>query len=148
MAENGFTGIHRDEWHQLLPRAEVRRACTKKRKFHETRVRYWLSMRKKAEAKFKKAGMKLVPNLGLSTQAMYSVESNKREVATVDHRLLQDWQNYNTKAEQHKAQVAEYRKWEKFLTEARSAYSGLLQLTFKDCEFFGIITEVDDKESE
>lgn len=153
MASDGFNGKHRDEWVQHLSPAAVKRACAKKRRFHEKRVSYWLRQRKSAEAKFKKAGMKLVPNLGLSTQAMYSATSNKREVATVDHKLLQDWENYNAKAEQHKAMVAELRKWEQFLGSASGSYrlrsKDPLRLSMQDCEFFGIVSEATpDQESE
>lgn len=135
--------IGRDSWTVMLPTNKVLAAARTKKKFHQARVQHWLVQRTKAEKTFKKNGLKVVANIFNTTSGTsYSVASTsnmKQQVAQVDNKLLQDWQDANIKAEQHKNLVRRYEKWIQFFGAGKIVST--LDLTMDDAEFFGLVKE-------
>jgi hypothetical protein len=111
-------------------------------------------VRTKAEQKFKRQGMRIVPNAwahGPSTYSVSSLGSNKVQRAEVDQSLLSDWQTANAKIEQHKDLTRQFENWRRFLAAgAASLYAGFLEkrrkiklplyLTYDDAVFFGLLS--------
>lgn len=150
MAANYFNGVHRDEWTNGVKAGRLRKAAQAKVAFHKGRVAHWTKQRDAAKKKFEKHGMKLVesPQFGAGNSTSYT--SNKVRTAEVDHELAGKWQDYNAKVEQHKAKVREFSKWDRFLDpkmcESNSGDETMLELTFADMTYFGMLENPDPSE--
>ena len=141
--DRGLNGIHRDTWYIPMKASRVTRAAKAKVKFHKSRVAYWTKEREKAHKAVRAKGLKLAENPQFpTTDSVAAYASNKVRTAEVDYKLIEQWQQCNQKVEQHKAKVREYEKWVAFLThpddESKKA-DNLLNLTFADAEFFGMV---------
>jgi hypothetical protein len=132
-------GIKRDEWAVFVTRPRALLAALKRQRFHEQRAKHWKGQRDKTAKQLKKTGVTIVPDLfnnATATQVKYS--SARHERVEIDNKLLQRLNNENQKVEEHKSRARKYKQWADFF---KAGDSTALQFKMKDMQFFGLITD-------